>query len=43
FLGDYFHDRHINLQTERVCCCWKCQSLWCFANRKERRSFLVMR
>ncbi|KFQ77865.1 hypothetical protein N337_00165, partial [Phoenicopterus ruber ruber] len=35
--GSYIYNRHINLQTDIVCCCWKCQPLCCSANRKERR------
>ncbi|KFP56056.1 hypothetical protein N322_02758, partial [Cariama cristata] len=41
--GSYFYNRHINLQTDIVCCCWKCQPLCCSANRKEHRRVLVMR
>ncbi|KFW02806.1 hypothetical protein N327_09684, partial [Fulmarus glacialis] len=43
FLGSYFYNRHINLQADTVCTCWKCQSLCCSANRKECRRFSVMR
>ncbi|KFP36789.1 hypothetical protein N324_05773 [Chlamydotis macqueenii] len=25
--SSYFGNRHINLQTDIVCCCWKCQPL----------------
>ncbi|KFP32325.1 hypothetical protein N325_04838, partial [Colius striatus] len=37
--GSCFCNRHINLQTDIVCCCWKCQSFCCSANRNECRRF----
>ncbi|KFP78775.1 hypothetical protein N310_13769, partial [Acanthisitta chloris] len=40
--GRYFYNRHIDLQTDIVCC-RKCQPLCCSASRKEHRRVLVMR